>query len=55
MRCESITVSSGINAAMSRLQPKGLEMCLHLRRGMEERGVESMAISKSEIHMLRNK
>jgi hypothetical protein len=52
MRCKNITVSPEKNAAMSRLQRKGLEMGLHLRGGMEERGVESMAIRKSKIHML---
>lgn len=43
--CRSRTVSPGENAAMSRLQLKGLEKCLHLRRGIGERGVESMSIS----------
>ena len=46
--CRSRTVSPGENAAMSRLQLKGLEKCLHLRRGIGERGVESTAISKTK-------
>ncbi len=37
---------------MSRLQLKGLEMCLHLRGGIGERGVESMEISKTKNLML---
>jgi hypothetical protein len=52
MRCGSITVSTGVNAAMSRLQLKGLEKCLHLRGWIRERGVESMAISKTKNLML---
>ncbi len=47
-RCRSIIVSPGENAAISRLQLMGLEKCLHLRRGIGERGVESMASSKSK-------
>jgi hypothetical protein len=35
-------------AAMSRLQLKGLEKCLHLHGGIGERGVKSMAISKTK-------
>jgi hypothetical protein len=48
MLCWSITVSPGENAAMSRLQLKGLEKFLHLRVGIGERGVESTAISKTK-------
>ncbi len=48
MRYGGITVSPGENEAMSRLQLTRLEKCLHLRGGIGERGVESMAISKTK-------
>jgi hypothetical protein len=48
MWCWSITVSPGENAAMSRLQLKGLERSLHLCGGIGEKGVKSTAISKTK-------
>jgi hypothetical protein len=48
VQCRSATVSPVENTDMSRFQRNELEMCLHLRGEMKEKGVKSMVIRKNK-------